>query len=86
MCTHYDPHTAEVVVVYAWQGEVRSGWNQRVQRCMHAGQRPGMGTRIGACGVIRTFILLESDGERTSRGVTETGFQVIDRKVNGVTT
>ena len=53
---------------------------------MHVGQHIGMGTGIGACGVIRTFILLESDGERTSRGVTETGSQVIDRKVNGVTT
>jgi hypothetical protein len=86
VCTHYDPHTAEVVVVYARQGDVRSGWNQWVQRRMHAGQRMGMGIRIGACGVIRTFILLESDGERTSRGVTETGSQVIDRKVNGDTT
>ena len=86
MCTHYDPHTAEVVLEYARQGEVRSGWNQWVQRCMQAGQRLGMGIRIGACGVIRTFILLESDGERTSRGVTETGSQVIDQKVNGVTT
>ena len=57
-----------------------------MQRCMHAGQRIGMGIRIGACGVIRTFILLESDGERTSRGVTKTGSQVIDRKVNGVMT